>query len=157
MVLIQNKKLMISTIDELRKKRNKRPDKESVSLHVSTKHGLSMEEALETIDSLIEEQVILIKKADKGKDSFYVSNSTINVWNAEGKELVSEKLDCEQNDIGDQQNDSFLCFSDDVKTPTKEIPHHFPTKLANLRGNDKHYMKQNRKYQRTRYGAKRHP
>ena len=91
--------MILSSIDELRKKGNKRPDKESVLLHVSTKHGLSMEEALETIDSLIEEQVIQIKKTDKGKDSFYVSNSFINVLDTEGNELVSEKLDWDQNDI----------------------------------------------------------
>ena len=141
MELTQNKKVILSSIDELRKKRNKRPDKESVSLHVSTKHGLSMEEALETIDSLIEEQVIQIKKTDKGKDSFYVSSSFINVSNTEGKEQVFEKLDCDQKDIGDQQNDSFLCFLDDVKTPTKELSCHLPAYLANFRENDKQYMK----------------
>ena len=119
MELTQNKKVILSSIDELRKKRNKRPDKESVLLHVSTKHGLSMEEALETIDSLIEEQVIQIKKTDKGKDSFYVSNAFINVSDTEGNELVSEKLDWDHNDIGDQQNDSFLCFLDNVKHQLK--------------------------------------
>ena len=52
-------------------------------------------------------------------------------------------MDREQNDIGDQQNDSFLCFSENFETPTKELSHHFPTNLANLRGNDKHYVKYN--------------
>lgn len=65
--LAQNEKLILSSIDELRKKRNKRPDKESVSFHPTTKLGLGMAEALETIDSLIEEEVIEIKKTDKVK------------------------------------------------------------------------------------------
>ena len=92
MGLTQNEKLILSLIDKLRKKRNKRPDKESVSIHASTKHGLGMEEALETIDSLIDEEVIEIKKTDRGKDSFYVSN-TINDTSND----INRKLECESN------------------------------------------------------------
>ena len=49
-----------------------------------------MEEAFETIDSLIDEEVIEIKKTDKGKDSFYVSNSINDASNEINRKSESE-------------------------------------------------------------------
>ena len=129
--LTQNEKLILSSIDDLRKKRYKRPDKESVSLHASTKHGLGMEEALEVIDSLIDEEVIEIKKTDKGKDSFYISNSIIDTSND-----ISRKSKCEQEvkETVPQGVDKNPSLEDRLRNPNSPSPHIYHQKA--LSGND---------------------
>ena len=129
--LTQNEKLILSSIDDLRKKRNKRPDKEGVSLHASTKHGLGMEEALKVIDSLIDEKVIEIKKTDKGKDSFYISNSINGTSND-----ISRKSKCEQEvkETVPQGVDKDPSLEDRLRNPNSTSPHVYHQKA--LSGND---------------------
>lgn len=135
MGLTQNEKLILSSIDELRKKRSKRPDKESVSFHVSNKHGLGMEEALETIDSLIEDKVIEIRKTDKGKESFYVSNSINDAVHTISEKQVFEKLECEA--VTERLNGSVIGnASADVRSRNLSSPSHEQNHPKALKGDE---------------------
>ena len=102
--------LVFRAIGEIRKN-SKRPDKESIVLHLTTNKGIGLvtELVLNTVDKLIANQNIIIKK-HKGNDSFYVSKDSLDHEQAEDsdeiEELTSSKLKSQDCDHKQNGNDA---------------------------------------------------
>ena len=104
--------LVFRAISEIRKN-SKRPDKESIVLHLTTNKGIGLvtELVLNTVDKLIANQNIIIKK-HKGNDSFYVSKDSLDHGQAEAEdsdaieELTSSKLKSQDCDHKQNGNDA---------------------------------------------------
>ena len=80
--------LIFRAISEIRKEQQAA---RSVVLHLTTNKGLGLvtQLALNTVDKLIENQSILIKK-HKGKDSFFVSKDITDCGQVEGSDEIGE-------------------------------------------------------------------
>lgn len=69
-------------IADIREKRH-RPDKESIARFIISKHGLTMEAILNTVDRMLENGSITNKKTSNDEDSFYVANEIVKGSNKE--------------------------------------------------------------------------
>eukprot|EP00112_Aurelia_sp_Birch-Aquarium-sp1_P003160 Seg1353.7 transcript_id=Seg1353.7/GoldUCD/mRNA.D3Y31 product="hypothetical protein" protein_id=Seg1353.7/GoldUCD/D3Y31 len=98
--------LVFRTISESWKN-SKRPDKESIVLHLTTNKGIGLvtELVLNTVEKLIANQNIIIKK-HKGNDSFYVSKDTLDHGQAEDSDAIEELTSSKpkSQDYDDKQN-----------------------------------------------------
>lgn len=101
--------LILKSIEELRAKK-KRSDHESFVSHAVRQHGLSVKDGRESLSCLLNKGSVSNKPPRSGPISLFVKD----------KPCATAET---PNVVGDQHNDSFLCFLDNVKTPTKEISH----------------------------------
>ena len=82
--------LIFRAISDIRKN-SKQPDKESIVLHLTTSKGIGLvtQLILNTVNKLIENQSIFIKK-HKGNDSFLVSKDTPDCGQGEDSDEIEE-------------------------------------------------------------------
>ena len=80
--------LMFRAISDIRKN-SKRPDKESIVLHLTTSKGIGLvtQLILNTVDKLIEKQSTFIKK-HKENDSFFVSKDAPDCGQGEDSDEI---------------------------------------------------------------------
>ena len=124
--------LIFRAISDIRQN-SKRPDKESIVLHLTTSKGIGLvtQLILNTVDKLIENQSIFIKK-HKGNDSFFVSKDTPDCGHDEDsgviEELTSTKLKPKDHNVA-------LIGHDASSTPVDKIDDSAIIGLAGSLGN----------------------
>ena len=79
-----------NAIKEIRTVRRKRPNRESIPQSLQSKHGLSRNVVLKTLDCLLKSNVLYIKR-DKGKESFFVNMELQQKLFAKADEKHSEQ------------------------------------------------------------------
>jgi len=110
--------LIFRAISDIRNN-SKRPDKESIVLHLTTSKGIGLvtQLVLSTLDKLIENQSIFIKK-HKGNDSFFVSKDTPDCRQGQDtgeiEEFTSTKLKPKDHNVAQIGHDVY-------STPVEKI------------------------------------
>ena len=104
MAYCRNRELILKSIGELRAKR-KRPDNDSVTSYAEKHYGLSHEDCRESLSCLLNDGTIVNKPTHAGLISLFISEGNYG-----------------EEDEG-VENNSFLEFLDNVKTPEKNADH----------------------------------
>ena len=71
-------KIIKEAITEIREKKHHRPDKESITRLVITRHGLAMDAILNTVDKMLDNGNITNRTTSNDEDSFYITSSDRN-------------------------------------------------------------------------------
>ena len=79
-----------NAIKEIRTVRRRRPNRESIPQALQSKHGLSRNVVLKTLECLLKSNVLYIKR-DKGKESFFVNVELQRKLFAKTEEKLSEQ------------------------------------------------------------------
>ena len=70
------KELVLNAINEIRKKSKKRPDKDRLVSHLSSKFDIPADDALKMIDGLNSEGSIRLETYADGSTSYFISSTT---------------------------------------------------------------------------------